>query len=429
VVDSQSHLPIEEFEVWSSVTVRQQYSSGVWNNVGLGAELRTTGQNGKFAFLDIQDGPGPIEADDVEIKAQGYLPERHSIRGPITNECHLEFELVAVGLQEGTVLAVDDSPVNGAVVLLCAKASPMNGGSAGAYMDAPAQLNLKLSGASHAETGPDGDFKIQTKLSSGLLVVAHRLGFAELKVEHLKGPVTLRLQPWGLVEGTLRIGSQPGTNKTVWIHKVQELGGPLYFQAHLSAVTDNEGRFFIEGVPPGEWNTWPHDVKFEVKPGETNRLMLGGTGRRVIGRITGGDPTQPYDHRGYTVSLATKSGAEPAPLRNQFTSFEDYIRAKNAWAGRSVIFQHSEAGRAARRTSRSYSPPLQPDGTFVIDEVLPGDYVLSITGDPLRHDPLTMDALQNIFKDVTVFDVTDADPTTLDIGTLQVNIEPSAIRR
>ncbi len=273
--DSQSRSPIEQFEVWSSVTVRQQYNSGVWNTVGFGAELRTTGQGGKFAFLEIQDGFGPIELDDVEIRAKGYLPERRSIRWPITNGCHLDFKLTAVGLEEGIVLAPDGSPVNAAVVMLCSEASPLTGGWGGAYMDTPGQLDLKLSGASHAVTGTEGDFKIQASLSSGVLIAAHKLGFAEQKFDKLKGAVVLRLQPWGFVEGMLRIGSRPGASKTVSIHKVQEFDRPLFIQAHLSAVTDSEGRFSIEGVPPGEWHTWPHEVKFQVRPGETNRVRAG----------------------------------------------------------------------------------------------------------------------------------------------------------
>jgi RNA polymerase sigma factor (sigma-70 family) len=427
-VDSQSRLPIEHFEVWSAITVRQQFTSGVWNNLGFAPALRTTGQNGKFAFLEIDEGLGAIEADDVAIKAEGYLPARQTIRGPLTNAWHLDFELTAVGMQEGTVFATDGTPAHGAIVMLCAAASSMTSDWTGAYMDTPGQLDLKLSGASRAETGPDGDFKIQTRLSSGLLVAAHKLGFAELKFDHLKGPVVLRLQPWSCVEGTLRIGSQPGANKTVWIHKVQQFGGPLYFQAHLNAITDGDGRFSFEGVPPGEWETWPHNVKLQVVPGQTNRLSLGGMGRKVIGRITGGDPNEPYDKRGYRISLATKSFAEPPPLRIQFDSLDDYLGAKSAWSMRSMSFQHSEAGRRAQ-PSRSYSPQIQPDGTFAIDEVLPGDYSLSIAGDPLRHDPLTMDALENIFREVVVSGLTNADAATLDIGGLEVNVQTNTSAR
>ena len=141
-----------------------------------------------------------------------------------------------------------------------------------------------------------------------------------------------------------------------------------------------------------------------------------------MGRLTGGDSAQPYDQRGYNISLSTKTFTEERPRRDKFSSIQEYTHAQSEWAKHALNFQRSDAGREAMRNIRGYSASLQPDGTFAIDEVLPGSYVLSITGDPLKHDPLFLDALDNISREVTVHETTGSDPGALDVGTLDVSI-------
>ncbi len=58
------------------------------------------------------------------------------------------------------------------------------------------------------------------------------------------------------------------------------------------AITDKEGRFVFERVPPLDMslsdvvgNSMAHTACFKVELGQTTKLTVGGTGRPVIGRV------------------------------------------------------------------------------------------------------------------------------------------------
>jgi hypothetical protein len=68
------------------------------------------------------------------------------------------------------------------------------------------------------------------------------------------------------------------------------------------------------------------------------------------------------------------------------------------WMNQEFELRKPPAGREARRDARAYSVAVQPDGSFAIDEVLPGSYELSVGGDPLRFDPIQMSLLAGVYK-------------------------------
>ncbi|HWI58086.1 MAG TPA: sigma-70 family RNA polymerase sigma factor, partial [Bacillota bacterium] len=146
VLDAETHQPIRSFEVWSAVTYRQQFASGSSQSVGMASELKTTGTNGTFAFLLLARGRS-VESCDVEIKANGYLPGRETIRGSGTNGAHVTLALKPKVNLAGSVKLPNGEPVAGTVVLLCAEET-----SDLAYMRRPGQFDLKLSRGPHAET-------------------------------------------------------------------------------------------------------------------------------------------------------------------------------------------------------------------------------------------------------------------------------------
>jgi hypothetical protein len=428
VVDARTRKPVGQFQVWLATTLRQTDFSHATKYVGLAQELKTTGKDGRFSFLAPTRFGNPVDRYDVEIKAEGYLPQQQTVAGPLTNHCQLRFELAAVGTLDGTVRFPDGTAASGAVVMLCGSGLDPSGILSTAertYMNASAQLDLRLSQGNYAETDAEGRFKLQTKALTGTLLAAHKLGFARMGLERLSRSPVITLQPWGCVCGVLKIGARPGAGKPVALSTIPfpyEEPMPC-LQIHLATITDSEGHFAIAGVPPGEWQISPHDVRIQVEAGKTNELAIGGTGSRVVGRIQDGDSSQPFNQRGLAITLSSKWFDESPPQQEAFTSFEAFTRAKGEWLARRLAFQRSEAGRLALRTARQYSPVIQPDGTFAIDEVLPGTYELKIRGDPLRHDRLVMEALDNIRKEVIVPGDGESTGSVLDVGVLQLSTE------
>jgi RNA polymerase sigma factor (sigma-70 family) len=418
VLEANSRKPIEQFQVWVAAILGTHYPSGYPNSVGLAPELRTTGTNGEFSFPVLDSYEDPVERLEVEIKAGGYLPATSAIPGPLTNRVWLNVDLDPIPTLAGTIELPDGRAATGAVVMLAQRAQ----GSMG-YMQLPGQFDLQLSSAPHTQTDDQGRFAITAKSMAGMLLAASPDGFVQLDLESSTPFPVLRLEPWGRVMGTLRVGSQPGANRGVTLgNDYDNLDKPHPFLLTRTATTDAEGHFVMETVPPGEWRLEPHHARVHVRAGETADVQLGGGGLRVVGKIVFHSPTRPDDLNHLQVALNTKWFPIPTPRRNQFASFQQYVAAKNHWWSQQLEFKKSPAGREARRDSRAYSATLQADGKFSFEEVLPGTYELRVGGDPLWLDPIQMSFLSDATTDVLVPEPKPGEAARLDIGVLQIDL-------
>jgi hypothetical protein len=109
----------------------------------------------------------------------------------------------------------------------------------------------------------------------------------------------LLVEPWGRVEGVLKIGSKPGANQKLSVFYERKMERPGVFLDYRGG-TDAEGRFVIDRMVPGDVtvgreivlhesgngmiSAYTHAVPVEVESGQTARVTIGGTGRPVIGR-------------------------------------------------------------------------------------------------------------------------------------------------
>ncbi|HWH71032.1 MAG TPA: carboxypeptidase-like regulatory domain-containing protein, partial [Candidatus Sulfotelmatobacter sp.] len=412
VLDAETHQPIRSFEVWSAVTYRQQFASGSSQSVGMASELKTTGTNGTFAFLLLARGRS-VESCDVEIKANGYLPGRETIRGSGTNGAHVTLALKPKVNLAGSVKLPNGEPVAGTVVLLCAEET-----SDLAYMRRPGQFDLKLSRGPHAATDARGQFTLPRPRSGGTLFVAHSLGYAELRLSHSDTAPTLILKPWGRVTGTLKLGNRLATNAAVSLDTLFYNGQRPALQVHLVSNTDQEGHFVIEGVPPGEWKVSPHGSYLQLRAGETARLALGGGGCTVVGRFTAPDRSPATNSQGLVVALETQLPDLAQPNRSQFASEAEYAAAKDNWLRRKSLFLLSDPGRQALRERREYVTQLDQNGAFKFEGALPGNYELRFRTDPLRQDLALIETYDAATRQVVVPEPENPDVATLDLGEL-----------
>jgi hypothetical protein len=293
-------------------------------------------------------------------------------------------------------------------------------------------------------TGPDGSFTLPMYEAAQSVIAVNLQGYAQVSLEHLKQSPQITLQPWGRIEGILRVNHHPGTNEIVglgartrtWLTRNHRLPGqtkmvtvtnsmpdtlqpPMYNGAAFQAKTDDQGRFVITFVPPGEVvvnrrislgpNSWTQSplATVVVRPGETTVTNVGGTGRTVIGRVIyqGSDP---LDFKRGFAHLGTPTA--------QY--LKKYLALKTD--AERQAFQTSMAGTAAQADAKYYAAILQPDGSFRAQDVLPGRYEFGLQPQyrqmPTNHViPMYVSAEQVVppAKD-------DNDDSTVDLGEVEL---------
>ena len=250
--------------------------------------------------------------------------------------------------------------------------------------------------------GADGSFDLPLFEKAVAVVAVNEDGFAQVSLGELKASPQIRLEKFGRIEGTLRVGHHLGTNEFVYVSAatprwnrktIQRIGQtnsvieltnsnpavlqPLMydFQA-FQARTDENGKFVLAFVPPGErslWrkisageNSWTQSqlATVDVKPGETVVTNVGGMGRTVVGRVKFNGEL--------TVDFTKGVGVITTPT---FKIFEKARQLKTD-AERQAFYQSPEV-EAAMNNRQSFSVRVAADGTFRAEDVLPGTYEFS----------------------------------------------------
>jgi hypothetical protein len=154
----------------------------------------------------------------------------------------LTFDIVFTrgGDLEGTLVGPDGRPVAGASVY----GHTFDASASRADVVGPAQEVLKTAAFTARGTCPKEPRTVSFVHRDRKLighVVVHGTE---------KGPLTVRLVPWGAVQGRLLAGGKPLVRARVWLH-YPDLPRPGMLPAGFEAVTDADGHFRIGGLLPG----------------------------------------------------------------------------------------------------------------------------------------------------------------------------------
>jgi hypothetical protein len=143
-------------------------------------------------------------------------------------------------------------------------------------------------------------------------------------------------------------------------------------------------------------------------------MKIGGVGRPVIGRLHIANPDVAIDLPCKNNFLFAHS-IVPRP-RTNFTTARQF----EEWNNRPDVKQ-------ARQASHSYRLNLSPDGSFRMEEVLPGKYEMSIRiHDP--RDPNAMAYSKYIIDTTKTFEVPESnDRGPLDLGVFEIHSKPDFI--
>jgi hypothetical protein len=299
---------------------------------------------------------------------------------------------------KGTILLPDGKPATDAQVAVKVK---------GKYL-ALGRAAFKASDAwqdgSIVRAGADGGFTLPMYVEAQTVIALHDKGFAQVPVADLKRSAQITLQPWGKVEGTLRRGHHAATNEIIVLSEAQirpkqirssTPGGTnsfaftntsperfepvIYDYNDFQARTDEQGRFIITYVPPGE-RTLAQLVPMGngsklhqrlgniiVEPGQTVRVNYGGDERVVRGKVALVGTNVPAS---FTKARATlNAGAS-------FRMIEQLKQAKTQ-EERMALFQ-SEDFQKAMSQPHEYSLQLGEDGSFKSDAIPAGKYEMAV---------------------------------------------------
>lgn len=344
VVDDQTGKPIEEF----------QYCSGFrrdTENQTFFSNRFTAGKNGRFELHMPEEIMPSIY---VEVEADGYSPAVSRAFKRTEGEQTFEFKLKKGQGLGGVVLLPDGKPARNATVALASRSSHpyiKNGEM------------LPNSSGIRAQTDAAGRFNFVPQSESCSFFVLHPRGHAEFSQYDLQKSGSVSLQPWGRLEGVVKIGQQTAKHVGVTLNldrfNFNREGGWGY-----ETVTDDKGHFAFDRVYPGKGSaarviallenemmqatTGTNPVRVEVLPGKTTQAQIGGKGRVVVGRID-------------------SSG--------RITNWTDFGQVRS---------KYDEPGES----SNYYSFKVAPDGSFRIDDVAPGRYAIDLRiTEPMLHNP------------------------------------------
>jgi RNA polymerase sigma factor (sigma-70 family) len=385
VTDAETGRPIAIFRVVPSVE-----PSGI-----LLLDSARTHQGGRYLFAEVTNA----QPYRIRIEAQGYRPAISPQYPHDGGEQVFNARLSKGQWIEGVVRGLNGLPLAGAeVTLVSGKGVRIQGGRTYQREHHP-----------HLLTGPDGRFAFSPPGVPFRVVALHEQGYAEGSARTIEEGQSLTIEPWGRIEGTLRVSGRALAHETIYA-EVEEVGrdpGDPRIDNTNQVQTDDHGHFVFDRLSPGDaeafWMPERNGARttadryyrssfIDLQLGQTARLdiVLEG-GPPLVGRIVVPDKEgRPLHMIKARAHLVSKSPEIPYPP--ELTEEE-----RKEWLEH---WQFTEVGRTYRRWRRSHGHSLEvrEDASFRVDEIQPGAYDLhvNVPGHPELVRPIIIpEALSN----------------------------------
>jgi protocatechuate 3,4-dioxygenase beta subunit len=359
VVDAETGQPLPSFKVipgriWGA---GEPDSMMYWETY-----REQQGRGGVYTMPFEDEGGSPFR---LLVYADGYLPEMTpplSGRGRRTNDFALRR---GKGL-EGVVVGPDGRPVEGAQVATLGLGYIMLSGP-----------RIEIGGGERSAittSDEQGRFRLPALLAAPTLVAVHEVGYGEINATNLEAIGKISLQKWGRVEGVMKFGTRPAADQEIALNS----GMPSQLQySHetFKTVTQSDGRFCFETVPPGQRQlvqliqmnerSWMHSQPqtIDVCAGTVTDVVYGGKGRPITGKfvLEGANPEVEVEWNAGHHVLSSRMPRPP----HEFKTAEDWRQ----WNGSAEV-------QEARKKMRTYGFRIEPDGSFRIEGVEAGFYTL-----------------------------------------------------
>ncbi len=343
---------------------------------------RDVAGNGHFTYrLPVQRA-----AYAIRIEAKGFLPAESKLFHNNVRNIDLQFKLTPAKNITATVLNPDGAPAVGAKAILV---------PAGQFAEiSGAHENLAsgvFAGEPHQTIDRRGRLDFAPYSGGYQIAVCDRAGYAIWTNDRPPKNNLVKLQRWGSIRGRLLFGTKPAPGREIgafWTHIPLAPRITPGIGWNVTTRTNSAGDFLIKRCPAGKTQVGMMNVGavpplgrwVVVQAGKTTRVVLGGLGRCVEGRVSIPPAlARSSDWKFEIGSADTKRSPFPMP-KNISRGNE---AAKTKWL---KLFFASLAGKAwlagdrkwMRTEMHDYSFTVQPDGRFTIPDVLPGTYVIGI---------------------------------------------------
>ena len=233
-------------------------------------------------------------------------------------------------------------------------------------------------------TGADGRFSFPAQTEPFRVFVDHESGFAEADEKTLAGSSHLTIQPWGRIEGTVKIGTRPAAGVQIRLSETDNRWAPDEAMPITQAQqlnTDARGRYAFERVIPARLSVSRiftlERSSFHVgtgcartvtvKPDRTTWVDLGGTGRPVVGRFAlpaGIKAGAVFPYHNQTLERIRPEPPYPVNLSG---------KEREAWL---TEWLATDEGEAYSGSECTFDTNVRPDGRFRIEDVPAGKYQL-----------------------------------------------------
>ena len=433
VTDAETGEPVKDFHVvmgiiWQNDGTQKPYWQRDYSNF-------KPGKDGHWEHQFTSNYPYRV----IRIEAQGYAPASSDPISQDDGSTDLLFKLQKAESLAGTLVNEQGDPLEGvSVYLAIGRSMPQiqNG-----------RIGHSLRELIAASTDEQGRFSFQPQDDGYLLIALSDLGYAEMDTEQFtEAKGVIPMMPWVTVKGQLLVGDEPRAGEQVNVWSRRDYDPNKQRPRHdLKATTDENGYFVLDRVPAGpvgvgrhiqlsprSWTT-TNSERFDVLPGETIDVTIGGKGRPVVGRFIWPDGSEAvsfsYGHHSLQekVEHIDLMGLQDELRPADFKTWDE--EKQKTWLatdeGKQAIATLKEAAdkfNHAQRNKMRYNFAIDPDGKFRIENVEPGTYqlTLQIHQPPPANQCGYGDPLAKLNIDVTVPALPDGvvyDDEPLDAGT------------
>ena len=236
VTDAETGRPLLNFRVVRGTKL------GWRDGIDWSEDMAVDVTNGRYSAPFDQSGEGAF----IRIEAKGYKPAvSRAFQPPTEGEQTLDFALQRAADLTGVVLLPDGKPAAGAEVVLASRENQltMKAGRFDRVVNSP-----------RTATGPDGRFEFPAREGQFLVLAVSDLGYAEAPSDEFAKSGKLLLQPWGTIEGGVRIGARLGAGQEVVFNPIRPEG--RRGDRLRLWVPDAERRARSVPIRPGHPGTW-----------------------------------------------------------------------------------------------------------------------------------------------------------------------------